>query len=220
MSTTEVMQEALLHPMVKAGRQPKAGMKKASGTTVTEYAERISTNWQNTTASIMKVATDCYSAKAELSLSEKHDLIGRLPFGESMFSKLASMGGDKRLRENQKLLPPSISTIDLIRKLSDEEFETAKTEKVLKPGVTRDEIEEWTRSKKDKPARSKISDPELPLALYCIYAEQLLDAEQHAKVWSAVVEMAESQGLKAATFTGENLITQLKAFFSNKVVAV
>jgi hypothetical protein len=30
--------------------------------------------------------------------------------------------------------------------------------------------------------------------------------------------MAESQGLKAATFTGENLISQIKAFFVKKVV--
>jgi hypothetical protein len=31
--------------------------------------------------------------------------------------------------------------------------------------------------------------------------------------------MAESQGLKAASFTGENLIAELKAFFSRKAVA-
>lgn len=148
-----------------------------------------------------------------------------------MFSKLASIGKDTRLYEHQKLLPPSISTIDLIRKLSPKRFETAKTENVLRPDVTRDEIEEWTRSRQDKPdqsidrdleippARSIASAPEFPLALYCVYPEQLLDAEQHAKVWGAVVEMAEGQGLKAASFTGENLITQLKAFFSKKVVA-
>lgn len=215
----EIMQEASLPPMVNAGKQPKAAMRKTAGRTVIEYAERISVNWHNTTASIMKVAADCYSAKTELSSFEKHDLIERLPFGESMFSKLASIGGDKKLSENQRLLPPSISTIDLIRKLSPEQFETAKIEKVLKPNVTRDEIEEWTRSKADNPARTKASGPEMPLALYCIYPEQLLDAEQHAKVWGTVLQMAESHGMKAANFTGENLISQIKAFFSKMVVA-
>lgn len=218
-SIAEIMQESSRPLMVKAGKEPKAAVRKAAGKSVVEYAERISVNWHNTTASIMKVAADCYSAKTELSSSEKQDLLERLPFGGSMFSKLASIGGDKKLSENQKLLPPSISTIDLIRKLSPEQFETAKIEKVLKPNVTRDEIEEWTRSKADSPARTKDSDPELPSALYCIYPEQLLDAEQHAALWGTVVERAESHGMKAAHFTGENLISQLKAFFTKKVLA-
>lgn len=215
----EIMQEVSLPPMMNAGKQPKALTRKAAANTVTEYAERISTNWHNTTASIMKVAADCYSAKIKLSSSEKRDLIELLPFGEAMFSKLASIGGDKKLNDNLTLLPPSISSLDLIRKFTPEAFEAAKTEKVLRPDVTRDEIEDWTRRKADAPARTKVSEPELPLALYCIYPEQLLDAEQHAKVWDAVVEMAESQGMKAANFTGENLISQIKAFFSKTDLA-
>jgi hypothetical protein len=190
-----------------------------SGQKVTEYAERISANWQKSTDSILQVAADCAAARNELTAPEKRELMERLPFGESMFSKLASIGNDTRLYEHKKLMPPSISTMYQIQELSDEQFETAKTEKVLRPDVTRDKVQEWTLGKTDKPARSKLNDLELPLALYCVYPEQLLDAEQHARVWGAVVEMAESQGLKAASFTGESLIAQLKAFFSKKVVA-
>jgi hypothetical protein len=215
----EILTEASRHPLVKASKHPKATLKAAPGKTVIEYAERISTNWHNTTASIIKVAADCYSARTNLSVSEKRDLIERLPFGESMFSKLASIGEDKRLQEHQKLLPPSISTIDLLRKLTPEQFEIAKDEKVVRPDVTRDEIVEWKQRNGEKQNRPSVNHPEFPLALYCIYPEQLQDAEQHAKVWSAVVEMAESQGLKAANFTGENLIGQIKGFFSKKVVA-
>src|SRR5437899_5769510 len=102
--TSQIVQEALSHPMVKAGKQPKASIAKAVEGKVAQYAERISANWHSTTASIMKVAEDCYSAREELSVPEKHDLIQRLPFGESMFSKLASIGGDERLKVNQKLL--------------------------------------------------------------------------------------------------------------------
>jgi hypothetical protein len=213
--TSQILEEALSNPKGKASKLPKTILAKAGEEKIAQYAKRISAKWHSTTASIMMVAEECYSAREELEdASEKRDLIRRLPFGESMFSKLASIGGDKRLKENQALLSPSISTIDLIRKLPDDKFELAKKEKVL--GVTRDEMEEWIRSKTEKPARRQISAPELPSALYCVYPEQLLDAEQHAKVWSAVIEMAESQGLKAARFTGENLVNQIKTFFVKK----
>lgn len=213
--TSQIVQEALSHPIVKGGKHPKAGIAKAGEAKVAQYAERISANWHSSTASIMKVADDCYSAREELCTSEKHDLIKRLPFGESVFSKLASIGGDKRLKANQTLLSPSISTIDLIRK--HEQFELAKAEKVL--GLTRDQVKEWIQTKATRPVQRPISTSELPLALYCIYPKQLLDAEQHAKAWSAVLEMAESQGLEAAHFTGENIIGQLKAHFTKTAVA-
>jgi hypothetical protein len=215
--TSQIVQEALSHPMVEAGKVPKTSNAKAGEGKVAQYAERISAKWYRTTATIFEVSTDCFAAREELSVLERHALIERLPFGASMFSKLASIGGDDRLKKNQKLLPPSISTIDLFRKLSDEQFENAKTEKMLRPDATRDQVEEWKRSKTKKTVRRQVTAPELPSALYCVYPEQLLDAEQHAKLWSAVVEMAESQGLKAATFTGENLIGQIKTFFVKKV---
>lgn len=216
--TSQVLQKSLSGPLAKASKQLKASTVGVQNEKVAQYAERISANWQNHLASIFKVAADCFAANHELSVLEKHALIERLPFGASMFSKLASIGGDTRLKKNQTLLPPSISTLDLIRKLSDEQFEAAKAERVLKPDVTRDQMEEWKRSKTKKPVRRQISAPELPSALYCVYPEQLLEVEQHAKVWSAVVQMAESQGLKAAAFTGENLINQIKAFFVKKDV--
>lgn len=211
---TTALTGALGVPDADEGNRTKtASTEKGSGQKVTEYAERISANWQNTVASILKVAADCFAAKNAFSPSEKRELIDRLPFGESMFSKLASIGADSRLSEHQKLLPPSISTMDLIRKLSDEQFEAAVTEGALKPDATRDEFQAWTEGMADRPTRSKSSDLELPLALYCVYPEELLDAEQHTQVRNAVVEMADNQGLKAAIFTGENLIAQLKAFF-------
>lgn len=215
----EILSEASKHPIVKNSKHPKVSLKGGAGKTVIEYAERISANWHKSTDNIMKVADDCYSAREEFKdfPTDKHDLIKRLPFGDSEFSKLASIGGDKRLKANQTLLSPSISTIDLIRKLPDEKFELAKKEKVF--GLTRDQVKEWIRSKTRKHAQRPSSAAELPLALYCIYPKQLLDPQQHAKVWSVVVEMAESQGLEAAHFTGENIIGQLKAHFTNKAVA-
>src|SRR2546423_1308203 len=95
--TSQIVQEAVSHPMVKAGKQPKASIAKAGEGKVAQYAERISANWHSTTANIFKVSSDCFAAKEELSVMERHALIERLPFGASMFSKLASIGGDNRL---------------------------------------------------------------------------------------------------------------------------
>jgi hypothetical protein len=203
-------------PDADEGKRTKTPSTEKGSGRVIEYAERISENWQNSIACILKVATDCAAAKNNFPLSEKRELIERLPFGESMFSKLASIGEDSRLYEHQEFLPPSISTLHLIRRLSDEQFQAAKAEKILRTDVTRDKFQKWTLEKADKPARIRSSEPEFPLALYCVYPEELLVAEQHIHVRSAVVEMAENQGLKVAIFTGENLIAELKAFFSKK----
>jgi hypothetical protein len=131
MTTTSVMKDALrTRPLKGEGQTSK---RSASGQKVAEYAERISQGWQKTVGSIWSVAEDCFVAKNDFTASEKRDLIARLPFGESMFSKLASIGGDKRLKEHRELLPPSISTMDLLRKMSDEKFEIVRTKGLLKP---------------------------------------------------------------------------------------
>jgi hypothetical protein len=188
---------------------------KVSGQRVGEFAERISENWRNTVESIMKVAADCATAKENFTRSEKLELLELLPFGETMFSKLASIGGDRRLKEHQKLLPPSISTMYLIQNMSDEKLEAAVMEGVLRPDVTRKAFEDWTRVKDVRPVRSTPS-LELPLALYCLYSEKLLRAEQHVQVENAVISLADGQGMKAAIFTGESLLAQLKAFFGER----
>jgi hypothetical protein len=159
---TKALTAALAVPDADEGNRTKtASTEKGSGQKVTEYAKRISANWQKSTDAILKVAADCAAAKNDLTRSEKRDLFERLPFGESMFSKLASIGNDTRLYEHKELMPPSISTMCQIQELSHEQFETAKTEKVLRPDVTRDQVQEWTLGKTDKPARIKSNDLKL-----------------------------------------------------------
>jgi hypothetical protein len=104
----------------------------------------------------------------------------------------------------------------LIQELSDEQFQAAVTAKALRPEVTRDQFKTWTLEKTDKPARNKSSNLELPLALYCVYSKKLLRGEQHVQVQNTFVSMARDVGAKAVIFTGENLIAQLKAFFSKQ----
>src|SRR6266480_8165842 len=168
--TPAAAMQPALDSMAKPERRTKVATK-GTGQKVAEYAERISGNWQKAVGSIFKVAADCAAAKNELTRSERLELLERLPFGESMFSKLASIGADNRLNEHQELLPPSISTLYLIQNMSNEQLEAAVTEGALRPDVTRDDLEEWTRGKNDRPARSKSSDLELPAGLYCVYSE-------------------------------------------------
>ena len=212
-TTTSVMEDALrTRPLKGEGQNQAASKKNASERKVSDYAKRISENWRKSVGSIWSVAEDCLVAKNEFTASEKQDLIARLPFGESMFSKLASIGGDKRLKAHRDILPPSISTMDILRKLSDAQFEIARTKGLV--GATREDVKQWTRGNNEKSARKTSRDLELPLALYCVYPEKLLDEDQHKQINRAIVSMAESEGLKAAVFTGENLIAQLKDFFS------
>lgn len=160
-TTTSVMKDALrTRPLKGAGHTSK---RSASEQKVAEYAERISQGWQKTVGSIWNVAEDCFFAKKDFTASEKRDLIARLPFGESMFSKLASIGGDKRLKEHRDTLPPSISTMDILRKLSDEQFEIARTKGLV--GATREDVKRWTQGNNEKSARKTSRDLELPVAL-------------------------------------------------------
>jgi hypothetical protein len=222
MTTTDVIKEVLLNPVTKAERPTKtASQKKVSGQKVAAYAESISQAWQKSTDCILRVAAHCAAAKNELSRSEKQELIERLPFGEVMFSKLANIGDDSRLNKHQELLPPSISTLYLIQNLSDEQLEAAVTEQILRPDVTRSEVEEWKLGKTDTPpARNKSNDLERPFALYCVYSETPLHEEKHRQMQNVVVSIAEDEGLKVAIFTGEKLVAQLKAFFSKQARAV
>lgn len=139
---TDVVASVATKPVAKLKGTINPTTGQPSGDKVAAFADRISSNWQDTLDGIIRVAADCAAAKNELSRSEKRDLLERLPFGESMFSKLAAIGDDRRLMKHQEPLPPSISTLYVLHKLSDEQFEAAVTEGTLKPDVTREDLQE------------------------------------------------------------------------------
>src|ERR1022692_2079063 len=91
------------------------------------YANKIQSHWSRATKSIMEAAKLCAEANEVLSTTEKRALWKKLPFGESTFSKLATIGAHPRLNSAgvEKLLPPSLSTIHLATQLTEKQLDRA-----------------------------------------------------------------------------------------------
>ncbi len=115
---------------------------------VDHFAASISAGWQKTTESIIAVAKLCAEAADKLSVEEKRYLVARLPFGESAFSKLSSIGKDKRLTEPNvvKLLPPSYSTIYEATHLTDDRLKAALNSNLLRPDASRAQISAFVKN--------------------------------------------------------------------------
>lgn len=180
---------------------------------VTAIAGVIKENWRKSVSCILTVAKECAKAKASLNEEQKKELYLLLPFKSAMFSKLATIGENSRLLEQQTKLPVSISTIYEIAKLPDDRFEEAIKAEVLKPGIRREDIKDWLKRK--APAQPKAA-MKLPWGMYILYSDSPLEDEQHTALRKSIVELAEAQGLKADTFTGENLLAKIKRHWSKK----
>jgi hypothetical protein len=181
---------------------------------------RITKNWHKSKEGILAVATDCAFARENLTPAKLQELYKTLPFGQSMFSKLASIGADERLLANRDSLPPSITTMYLAHNLSDDHFYEAISKGVLSADCRRKDVENLSKRTSDKRSSEKISTPrsakpntEVQLSrVYCVYADEPLSAEHHERLQGAVIELAEKEGLKAAVFPGENLISEIQAW--------
>src|SRR5262249_35680301 len=62
------------------------------------YAAHIVNNWRHAADGMMEVARLCCEASERLTASDKKQLIKRLPFKESTFSKFVQIGKDARLQ--------------------------------------------------------------------------------------------------------------------------
>src|SRR5215204_6241098 len=88
--------------------------------------DKIIKNWRKA-ADISAVAGLCAGANKELSRKEKKEFYSGLPFGRTVFCKLARIGSDPRLHQEgiDKLLPANYSMQYEITKLTDEELQAA-----------------------------------------------------------------------------------------------
>ncbi|MGF6428341.1 hypothetical protein [Bradyrhizobium elkanii] len=197
--------------------QPEAARTKSKPSKITAdvaaIANVINENWRKSVASILMVAQECAKAKASLNESEKKQLYRLLPFKEPMFSKLATIGENPRLLDHQPKLPVSISTIYEVGKLPADRFNEAVKAGVLSPDVRRQDIKAWLKGK--MPAQPK-TPMKLPWGLYILYSDSPLADEQHNALRNSIVELADQQGLKADTFTGENVLSEIKRHWTKK----
>ena len=117
--------------------------------TVDKYLQEISNGWHETTKSILAVAKICAEANSDLAPDEKRELLKNLPFGASVFSKLAKIGSDPRLKKQAiaKLLPPNYSTIYEVSHLSDDRLQAAVKRKILTPEASRAQIASFVQNR-------------------------------------------------------------------------
>ena len=196
------------------GTNLKSAQIKPDNDTASAFASRINQHWTKAATSILETAVACAQASTKLSAIEKERLWELLPFSKSTFSKLATIGADERLAKEsiRSLLPPSFSTIYELRRLNDDQFTAALSQGVLKPDLTRSELQKWRQhstNRKPESEKPKVDDREV-CDLYCLIALAPLAGEEHTAVMNKLADMADGHGMKAVHESGV-LSSQLNA---------
>jgi hypothetical protein len=114
------------------------------------YAARIVNSWRHAADGMMEVARLCCEASQLLTASGKKQLIKRLPFKESTFSKFVQIGKDARLQSlhARRLLPPHYTIAYPLTRLTDDQLETAAKQGVINPDMKRADLQRWLNSRK------------------------------------------------------------------------
>ena len=151
---------------------------------IDKYLKEISAGWYETTRSILAVAKTCADANAQLDADAKRELLNELPFGASVFSKLAKIGADPRLKKQAvaKLLPPNYSTIYEVSHLSDTRLADAVRAKVLSPQASRAQIVSFVQNKNGDEERQDTGDDPHKALLAEIRLSKDINKPQLAKI--------------------------------------
>src|SRR5262245_29758378 len=109
---------------------------------------------------MMEVARLCCEASQLLTASEKKQLIKRLPFKESTFSKFVQIGKDARLHKlhARRQLPPHYTIAYPLTRLTDEQLKQG----VINPDMKRADLQGWLKARRlwmHKPSPADHSAP-------------------------------------------------------------
>jgi len=113
--------------------------------TVASYVKAINASWHKSTDSILETAKVCADAEKKLSKDEKIKLFKDLVFSKATFSKLAKVGSQARLlnEDVKPLLPPNYSILYAIAKLSEKDLRQAIKDGIINPNMSRADLEMW-----------------------------------------------------------------------------
>jgi hypothetical protein len=128
------------------------------------YAARIINSWRHAAHGMMAVARLCSEASERLTVSEKKQLIKRLPFKEATFSKFVQIGKDARLHRlhARRLLPPHYTIAYPLTRLTDEQLDSAVKQGVINPDMKRADLQGWLKARRlwmHKPSPADHSAP-------------------------------------------------------------
>jgi hypothetical protein len=161
----------------------------------------IKTGWNHATQGILQTCRACAEAQAIFDADSLHDLIERLPFDRTVFSKLVAIGNSPALNDPklEKHLPPNWTILDLARKLTPTELGRAVSRNVISPDCNRAGLKSWMsnpdncgygaglRLKRSKAAAVKSSatgatsqDPELESLVAAFFSSPVADKFRRA----------------------------------------
>ena len=120
--------------------------------TVASYVKAINASWHKSTDSILETAKVCADAEKKLSKDEKTKLFKDLVFSKATFSKLAKVGSEGRLlnEDVKPLLPPNYSILYAIAKLSEKDLRQAIKDGIISPNMSRADLEDWVAEQSGK----------------------------------------------------------------------
>jgi hypothetical protein len=108
-----------------------------------DWARQISVAWQKSVAAIFETGDLLHAAKAALKHGQFEKMVrNALPFRERTAQCLMAIAKDKRLRKanHGALLPPPWRTLYELTRLSDEGFDTALADGLIKPDMHREDV--------------------------------------------------------------------------------
>lgn len=110
-----------------------------------KYLNQIPKNWKVNAGTILKTASILAEAKKQIPKPSYKELLRELKFSQRTDQRLRKIGKDKRLYDPTVMtsLPDSWGSIERICSLSESQFEDLVDSGLLKPSLTREEIEEF-----------------------------------------------------------------------------
>lgn len=127
-------------------------------TTISEWAKKINVAWRKSVSDFLDLAALCAQADKAVKKSGRDELIKKLCFHPTAFSKFVTIGNDSRLKGIRDQLPAKYSIIYSIAKLDDKKFRSAIEKGVINPRVQRSEI----RALASPPAEAEKGDTPEP----------------------------------------------------------
>ena len=134
-----------------------------------QFAARITAAWHKSREKIIALGNDLIEAKRQLPPAEFAAMIERdLPFGADQARRFMRISADPRLsqRETSHMLPETVDAMDTLRRLSDEQFESAIAAGVVRPNMTVADARAYVRDLKvgapHRPQHTAIAAPAPP----------------------------------------------------------
>lgn len=109
---------------------------------------------------LLELAQRIVTAKDELEEGEWQEVLDRTGFCKGTVSKYLRIGRCERLHNSRAkaLLPPKISVLYALSKLSDETFDKALEAGIVSPTMERGSFEQWLLTDRSQPAAAQDSN--------------------------------------------------------------